>query len=421
MAFVSQICDSEYYISSWKHNKPISQLLQSCSITEFETILELAAESLKSLRESSSSIQFQEILNKKLLEFEKQKVFEFKKLESQIENQKKMELTNLQNQITNLQIQLEQSNKSYQALNQNFHNLQSTSQEQFSKSLHHAVVHVESQHSKIEHIYKTQIETLQKQLEEYTKATITNNVSSNKGKIGEQNFDSMVESFTTWELKDTAKTPHSCDRFGEIRGCKTLFEIKNYSHNVPKKEVDKFKRDLELHKDCPLGIFISLNTMIVGGQQDFFYTEISNSNQLLVYIQQFNNHDIESLFSILDSLVDLAQLLYTKCSVVEEDTSLQSKVDSIKPILQDGINNTLETIRELNTNTKFLIETIQKQHSSTKHRLEKLHFTFNSVLQKCFDDIMIIETSNDEIKPKRKRNRKSTPTNQIIIDTTSSS
>jgi hypothetical protein len=419
MAFVSQISDANSYITSWKHNKPISHLLQSCSITEFETILELASESLKSLRESSSSIQFQELLNKKLFELEKQKTLELKNLQSQIETQKQYELTKLHNQIKDLQIQLEQSNKSYQALNQNFYNLQSSSQEQFSKSLQGAVNHVESQHAKVECIYKEQITNLQKQLEEFTKNTLVNNVSSNKGKTGEQNFDSMVESFTTWELKDTAKTPHSCDRFGEIRGCKTLFEIKNYSHNVPKKEVDKFKRDLELHKDCQLGIFISLNTNIVGAPQEFFYTEFTNSNQLLLYIQQFNNHDVESLMVVLNSLVDVALLLFNKSSVLEKDDSIQNKVDSIKPILQMELTNIALIIKEHNTNTKFVLDTIQKNHSSMKHHLEKLQFTFKTLLQTLFEDIMIIETSSDEIKPVKKRNRKS-QNNQVILDFKSS-
>jgi hypothetical protein len=420
MAFASQTYNNEYYISSWKHTKPISQLLQSCSITEFETILELAAESLKSLRESSSSIQFQEILNKKLLEFEKQKTLELKNLQSQIEKQKQLELTKLQNQIKDLQIQLEQSNKSYQALNQNFYNLQSSSQENFTKSLHNAVSHVETQHSKVENLYKEQIINLHKQLEEYTKNTLINSVSSNKGKTGEQNFDSLVESFTTWELKDTAKTPHSCDRFGEIRGCKTLFEIKNYSHNVPKKEVDKFKRDLEVHKDCQLGIFISLNTNIVGAPQEFFYTEFTNSNQLLLYVQQFNNHDVESLMTILNSLVDVALLLYNKSSILEKDDTIQNKVDSIKPILQMELTNIASIIKEHNSNTKFVLETVQKHHSSLKHHLEKLQFTFKTLLQTFFEDMMIIDTSSDEIKPVKKRNRRKSQNNQVILDFKSS-
>jgi hypothetical protein len=54
-----------------------------------------------------------------------------------------------------------------------------------------------------------------------------------------------------------------------------------------------------------------------------------------------------------------------------------------------------------------------------KHHLEKLQFTFKTLLQTLFDDIMIIETSSDEIKPVKKRNRKS-QNNQVILDFKSS-
>ena len=416
MAFINEQKDTQYYISSWRHTSQISDLLKSCSVEEFETILKLSFESLKSLRDSSSSLHFQEILNKKLFEKENQKQHEIEQLNSQLESKRNIETTKLQTQIKELQSHLEQANVSYQSLNKNFHQVQNDSHTLFNKSLEHAVNHVQNQHIKVEQIYKEQIHTLQKQLEEYTKTTITNSVSSNKGKSGEQDFDMLVETFTTWNLQDTAKTPQSCDRFSEIRGCKTLFEIKNYSHNVPKKEVDKFKRDLEVHKDCQLGIFISLNTNIIGAPQDFFYTEFTSSNQLLLYIQQFNNHDVESILTILNSLADVALLLYNKSSTVtEKDESLQNKIDSIKPILQMEINNIAYIIKENNTNTKFILETIQKHHSSLKHHLEKVQFTFTTLLQRLFDDMMIVETSNDELKPVKKRQKRKSLNNQIIL------
>ena len=416
MAFINEQKDTQYYISSWRHTSQISDLLKSCSIEEFETILKLSFESLKSLRDSSSSLHFQEILNKKIFEKENQKKYEIEQLNSQLESKRNIETTKLQTQIKELQSHLEQANVSYQSLNKNFHQVQNDSHTLFNKSLEHAVNHVQNQHIKVEQIYKEQIHTLQKQLEEYTKTTITNSVSSNKGKSGEQDFDTLVETFTTWNLQDTAKTPQSCDRFSEIRGCKTLFEIKNYSHNVPKKEVDKFKRDLEVHKDCQLGIFISLNTNIIGAPQDFFYTEFTSSNQLLLYIQQFNNHDVESILTILNSLADVALLLYNKSSTVtEKDESLQNKIDSIKPILQMEINNIAYIIKENNTNTKFILETIQKHHSSLKHHLEKVQFTFTTLLQRLFDDMMIVETSNDELKPVKKRQKRKSLNNQIIL------
>ena len=424
MALLSQTKDNTTYISTWQHTKPLPSELMGCSIEEFELILALSSDALKSLRQSTSSIQFQEILNKKIQELNSQKQNEFEKLQFEFERKKNSEQTNLQRKIQELQTNLEQSIQSYQALNHNFINLQSSSQQNFGSSLKSSLDNqkrsMDEQFYKVESIYKEQIETLKNSLNEYTKKAITNNVSSNKGKTGEQSFDSLVETYTTWQIKDTSKTPQSCDRFGEIRGCKTLFEIKNYSYNIPRKEVDKFKRDLEVHNDCPLGIFISLNTNIIGGEQDFFYTEFTSSNQLLIYIQQFNNYDSSTLFSVLNSLIEIALILHSKSSNMDEDSGLQNKVDSLKSIIQNEIIFISKIITEAQGNSNFLIETIQKHNSSLKHNLEKLQFTFRSVFQTLFEDSMLIETSHDELKPSRKRrvSKKKETDNAIVINVT---
>jgi hypothetical protein len=427
-ALQSQTTKDNYYISTWKHTKPIPSILENCTCDEFETILELSSKALESLRQSASSLEFQDILNKKIHEVEQKNKQNLEYQKCQFEETKLRETNKLQKEIRDLQAHLEQSSKSYQILNQNFLGLQYSSQENFDKSLNNAIKLVESQHYKLENSYKEQIIKLQTSLEQFTKSAITQNISSNKGKTGEQNFDSLVESFTTWSIEDTSKTPQSCDRYGIIKGCKTLFEIKNYTYNIPKKETDKFKRDMEVHKDCPLGIFISLNTNIVGGKQEFFYTEFSSSNQLLIYIQQFNTYEPSTLFSILDSLIDIATLLHSKCSSVENNTSLQSKVDSIKPILLTQINNIINIIKELTNNNKHIIDSIQKNYSSMKHHLDTLQFTFKTILQTLFEssnDLMILDSSSEgrgQEPPKKKRNRvKKTNENQIVIDATISS
>jgi len=427
MALVTQIKEQDYYITSWKHTAVIPTILQTCSIQEFETILDLASEALKSLRESATSHEFQDILHKKIHEMDTKKNQQLEQLRNQYEETKNREITKLQKELQQLQTHLEQSNKSYQVLNQNFLNLQQGTQENFDKSLNNALQQqkqsFESQHIRLENIYKEQIYKLQSSLEQYTKNAITQNVSINKGKSGEQSFDTLVENFTSWTIEDTSKTPQSCDRFGEIRGCKTLFEIKNYSYNIPKKEIDKFKRDMEVHSVCPLGIFISLNTNIVGGKQEFFYTEFSSSNQLLIYIQQFNNYDPSTLFSILDSLIDIAILLNSKCSSIETDSNLQTKVDSIKPLLQTQINNIANIAKELNNHTKFIIDSIQKNNNSIKGHLDALKYSITSIFQTLFQnltDTNTIESSEEQPPPKKKQYRRKNviTENHIIIDAT---
>jgi DNA anti-recombination protein RmuC len=177
MALLNQVKDNNAYISTWQHNKPIPNELSSCSIEEFELILALSSEALKSLRQSTCSIQFQEILNKKVSELNFQKQSELEKLQFEFERKKNSEQTILQRRVQELQTNLEQSIQSYQALNQNFMNLQNSTQNNFEKylqsSLESQKTSIDQNHNKIESIYKQQIETLQNSLNEYTKKAIS--------------------------------------------------------------------------------------------------------------------------------------------------------------------------------------------------------------------------------------------------------
>jgi hypothetical protein len=256
---------------------------------QFEIILLLASEALQTLHDKTSSLQFQEILSKKINEVTNQKECEISSLQrdfqnkmtfekSQTEKTYTSEIVKKDTRIRELEIAFDQTSKSYMLLNQNFLDLQSSSHESFQKNISSVLdkqkATYDSQIAMLDKVYKEQISSLQESLAHHTKHALKDSNSSLKGKIGETGFDALVERHTTWEIENTSGTPQSCDRFGTIRGCKTLFELKNYSQNVPRKEVDKFKRDMELHGDCPVGIFISYNTNIVGAPQDFFFSEI---------------------------------------------------------------------------------------------------------------------------------------------------
>ena len=437
LALINQTKEHDTYISTWKTKHPIPHNLESCSIEEFEIILQLSSQALKSLREQTTSLQLQDILNKKINEMSEQKKDELSRLqrdyegkihhlnsshlsnEHQIQQRSSGEIQNLKSKISELQIGLDQSIKSYQNLNQNFLNLQSSSNESLEKNLTTVLDKqkqiYQEQIIMQEKIYKEQISGLKYSLDNLTTTTIQQNNSSLKGKVGETSFDTLVQNFTTWDIEDTSKVPQSCDRFGTIHGCKTLFEIKNYSYNVPKKEIDKFKRDLEVHRDCPLGIFISLETNIVGGKQEFLYTEFTNSNQLLIYIQKFNRHDPNTIFSILNTFIDIALLFYNKTSENISDTNLQNKIDSIKPILQNELTNISTLVNELTNNKKFLTDTITKQFNTTKHHIDKIRFTFESIIKVFFEDVVVEENIDvQQQPPKKKQNRSKSKTNQEI-------
>ena len=414
------------YVSCWKHANPLPDILKSCSGEQFELILLLASEALYTLHEKTSSLQFQEILTKKLGEVVAQKECEISSLQKDFQSKMTLEKNRTEQSFTNeiakkdtrireLEIAFDQTSKSYQLLNQNFLGLQTSSHESFQKNISSVLdkqkVTYESQIAMLDKLYKEQICGLQESLAAHTKHALKDNNSSIKGKTGETNFDNLVETHTSWEIENTAGTPQSCDRYGVIRGCKTLFELKNYSQNVPRKEVEKFKRDMEVHKDCPVGIFISYNTNIVGAPQDFFFSEIVG-NQTFIYIQKFLSYDPATMFSILDSVIDMSLNLFNK-SIGGSDGS--QKIDSIKPILINEIKNIGSIINEMNVNKKFLIDTITKQNESIKHHIEKMKFTFSSIVKVLFEGIDLdIEMVSIGKKRSPKRKKPATTENDSV-------
>ena len=415
------------YISCWKHTNPLPEIFKSCGTQQFELILLLASEALQTLYDKTSSLQFQEILTKKLNEVVSQKDCEISSLQKEFQSKMTIEKSQAVQTYTNemvkkdtrireLEIAFDQTSKSYQLLNQNFLGLQTSSHETFQKDISSVLdkqkATYESHIAMMDKLYKNQIEGLQESLSHHTKHALKDSNSSLKGKIGETGFDALVERHTTWEIENTSGTPQSCDRFGTIRGCKTLFELKNYSQNVPRKEVDKFKRDMELHGDCPVGIFISYNTNIVGAPQDFFFTEIVG-NQTYIYIQKFSTYDPATILSVLDSIIDLGLILYNK-SVGGSETRSQ-KIDSVKPILINEIKNIASIINEMNINKKFLIDTVTKQHESLKHHIEKMKFTFSSIVKVLYEGIDLdIEMVSIPKKRSQKRKKEASTENESV-------
>ena len=415
------------YISCWKHTNPLPDILKTCSTVQFEIILLLASEALQTLHDKTSSLQFQEILSKKINEVTNQKECEISSLQrdfqhkmtfekSETEKTYTAEIVKKDARIRELEVAYDQSSKSYMLLNQNFLGLQSSSHESFQKNISSVLdkqkATYDSQIAMLDKVYKEQISSLQESLTHHTKFALKDNNSSLKGKIGETGFDALVERHTTWEIENTSGTPQSCDRFGTIRGCKTLFELKNYSQNVPRKEVDKFKRDMELHGDCPVGIFISYNTNIVGAPQDFFFSEIVG-NQTYIYIQKFSTYDPATILSVLDSIIDLGLILYNKS--VGGSESRSQKIDSVKPILINEIKNIASIINEMNINKKFIIDTVTKQHESLKHHIEKMKFTFSSIVKVLYEGIDLdIEMVSIPKKRSQKRKKEVVTENESV-------
>ena len=118
---------------------------------------------------------------------------------------------------------------------------------------------------------------------------------ANVGLQGEMEFEDIIQQFmpSDYKLMNTAKTGKCGDFIIEYTSNKTtkryslLIDVKYYKTTVPSKEIDKFNRDLTLNSNISGGLFLSLNSKIVGISQMIKFQEIfvNNNNIPIVFVR----------------------------------------------------------------------------------------------------------------------------------------
>jgi hypothetical protein len=158
--------------------------------------------------------------------------------------------------------------------------------------------------------------------------------SSNKGKYGEQQLGSILNSlYPTAEVVNTTGTKATGDFIMKrIDKPNILFENKEYDYNIPKDEIAKFIRDIDTQNMS--GVFISQYSGIAFKQN--FQIDINKGN-VLVYIQgcEYNQDKIRIAVDIIDNLYNKIQDLN-----MDEDENTISKdiLDSINEEYQKFIS-----------------------------------------------------------------------------------
>jgi len=90
---------------------------------------------------------------------------------------------------------------------------------------------------------------------------IGNVTSTRKGQEGENwLYNELVRQFKSAEVLDCHGTNHKGDFTITEGDTKGMFESKNYARNVSKKEIVKFKKDMESNADLRYGILVSLKS-----------------------------------------------------------------------------------------------------------------------------------------------------------------
>lgn len=132
----------------------------------------------------------------------------------------------------------------------------------------------------------------------------------------------------------SVKSGHS----GDIIIDDILIEVKNYARSVPKKELDKFYRDITT-TNSNSGILVSISSDIVGFPNNFNYFKLLiNKRQVPIIILHTNNID----------------LIYTAIDLLKSSITLNNdKMDIIKSMIEDIMynDNTLRKMHEYNNKT----------------------------------------------------------------------
>ena len=199
--------------------------------------------------------------------------------------------------------------------------------------------------------------------------------SSRKGQIGELRTGELLNQlFPSAEIYDTGHTTANGDFRIVIQGIQILYEHKNFQNNVPKRDIEKFKRDIEV-SDCDGGIICS-DSSGISNHNDLDLEIIGEAQKPALYLHHTLTHPekiqiaVNLLVNILVNKVDLntSTLTQIKEQVKECDSLLTIYQSNKKQIglLQDSNEKLAVHSRKIRNKLDFIIQelSLSKEESS---------------------------------------------------------
>ena len=387
-AYISQIPSDGYNLVTFavpfKH--PLPEPLKKCTPEQFGEII-LISHKLWNIVQTTSDTNSYSAYEKELAE-------EISRVKKDYERR----LATNQEERAALERTLAEQSEATRVLKQN---IQASIQDCINTSIVHTK---ESHHREIERVqqfYKDSIERMerlqegergrllvqlkdtQEQLKEIQTSVKVSQASVIKGSTGEATFSDLVKQHTSWtNIEDTSKTAQSADMRGIIGKVETLFEVKNYSNDIPSKEVVKFIRDMEVHSNIPYGVFISMNTDITGKKSQVSI-QWSSHGQLCIFISKFLETDVSYTLEMVEQCSVIASRVYSlqHRSDVEELENYKEKLMQVKLIITRQLIEMNEMITVMGHDKKLLIDNITKQHTMYKTTLEKMKVGCNQIIE----------------------------------------
>lgn len=209
-------------------------------------------------------------------------------------------------------------------------------------------------------------EKYDKKVEElYTKMTALQTFNDNsyyKGKVGEQKMLNLLTMlFPKNEIIDTHKDPNRGDFLIICENeKKILIDNKDYNTNVPKKEIEKFHKDIENNIDVHSGILIS-NSSGIAKKDDFEIDIIKNKPVIYLCNTNKNQEKIKCATDFLKSLMKCNNIDFSNKEIIDKIKKLSSefkrKINKIKKDIEKFSNSLQNTVLDIENivNNVFII------------------------------------------------------------------
>ncbi len=249
--------------------------------------------------------------------------------------------------IENITKQLKESQNNIDTLRKNFNNTEMARRDELTKEHKNEIQEIRANYDK-------KIETMQESLMSIQKV---NDNSFFKGKVGE---DKMKQTLTMLFPKNEIEDTHSQPGRGDfIISCKNdkkiLIDNKDYSSNVPKKEIDKFEKDIRENADVFGGILIS-NSSGVSKKDDFQIDIIDSKPVMYLHNTNNNNNKIKCAVDLIESILCANHVDFQDKEICDKLSKISSeikrKISKIKRDMDKHAKNIIETVINIETLVK---------------------------------------------------------------------
>tara|TARA_B100000795_G_scaffold269651_3_gene259773 strand:+ start:2698 stop:3837 length:1140 start_codon:yes stop_codon:yes gene_type:complete len=246
--------------------------------------------------------------------------------------------------IENVTKQLKESQNNMDTLRKNFNHIEMSRRDELTKEHKNEI-------KEIRYNYDKKIDTLQESIMTIQKI---NENSFFKGKVGE---DKMKQTLTMLFPKNEIEDTHSQPGRGDfIITCKNdkkiLIDNKDYSTNVPKKEIDKFEKDIRENTDVFGGVLIS-NSSGVSKKDDFQIDIINSKPVMYLHNTNNNNNKIKCAIDLIESILCANHIDFQDKEICDKlckiSSEIKRKINKIKRDMDKHAKNIIETVLNIET------------------------------------------------------------------------